>query len=281
MAGGMVVVGSSVLGASPAAALAVQLRRLTALTFLNLSGNGLGAVGVHALAPAMSHLPRLAHLDLGHNKVDDDFNGGDPVPSSAALASSFSHLTALTQLKLHRSGIAATGAAALAPVLSSLTRLVHLDLGDNSMDDDGVAALARSLRRLTALTVLDLENNLIGSSDAALAPALTCLSRLAELSLTETAPGPGVSASLGELTALTHLRFSRNRIDGAVAASFARAPSRLSDPAWKCSTYTATSWALTAPLRSRPRSATSPRSRGSIYVTTESARRARQRSRPP
>ena len=54
------------LGADGAAALAQPLSTLTALTALELNSNGLFSGGVEALAPALSRLSRLAHLDLVH-----------------------------------------------------------------------------------------------------------------------------------------------------------------------------------------------------------------------
>ena len=207
---------STGVSASDAGTLALLLGRLTALSFLNLRDNGITDGGMHALAPALSHLPRLAHLDLSNNDID------------------------------------VTGAAALAPVLSRLTRLAHLGIGGFKIGDDGDAqlnALAQPLGLLTALTALDLDNSYIGSSEA-LAAALTCLSRLADLRLSETWACGSVLSSLGALTALTCLHFGHNNLGFEPdALALARALSRLSRLAHLelCSNYICPTGAALAP----------------------------------
>ena len=202
------------MDASGAAELAVPLSRLTALTFLNISHNYFKTTGLRALAPTLGNLPRLAHLDLSGNSNHAGHFGGC-AHCAVALATSLSHLTALTLLDLGMSGTGAAESAALVPVLSRLTRLVHLGLSTNSIDDDTAAALAQPLALLTALTALDLGDNSIGPSGAdALAPALACLSRMVDLCLPDTMACGRVVASLAALTALTRLPVSYNMTYG-------------------------------------------------------------------
>lgn len=79
------------LGPRGATFLGLALRRLTALTFLDLSYNDLGDLGASGLVKE-HNLTRLVHLSLGGNHLTDD--------SATDIANSLSGSTTLKQLDI-------------------------------------------------------------------------------------------------------------------------------------------------------------------------------------
>lgn len=57
-----------------AAPLAAVLRRLTALSALDLEGNHLQGPGALTVAAALRGLPRLRIAELGMNEIDEDYD---------------------------------------------------------------------------------------------------------------------------------------------------------------------------------------------------------------
>ena len=128
---------------------------------------------------------------------------------------------------------------ALPPVLRCLSRLADLSLTGYSIQASQAASLAAVLRGLTALTRLYLCHNEFGQNEhgdggtPVLAPALSCLSRLADLDL----EGSGIDAAaaavlarhLDAFTTLTALDLSWNELGEAGTKALAAALQRLSN----------------------------------------------------
>ena len=182
---------------------------LTDLTSLNLSGNGIGAEGAHALVA----LTKLASLNLADNGI-----GAEGAHALAALtnltslnlvdnviwpggARALAALTNLTSLDLARNRIGTEDARALA----ALINLTSLNLADGSIGAEG----ARALASLTNLTSLNLWGNGIGAEGA---QALAALTSLTSLNLWDNSIGAEGARALAALTNLTSLDLTGNRI---------------------------------------------------------------------
>ena len=119
---------------------------------------------------------------------------------------------------------------ALAELLTRLSQLEGLRIADTAID---ATALAKPLGTLTALTALELTLCVAGTGVAALAPALTRLSRLADLRLGYPMFGGYASAAvlaqpLGTLTALTALALLNCGVTAHAARALMPALSHLS-----------------------------------------------------
>ena len=117
-------------------------------------------------------------------------------------------------------GVGASIAPCIAPALTRLTQLAELEL---SWGDDDPAALTRPLGLLTTLTRLALNIAMGREGMCVVAPGLTCLSQLADLSAPRvTSDGVAALAQpLGSLTTLTRLNLSHKRIQTTDAAELA------------------------------------------------------------
>jgi uncharacterized protein (TIGR02996 family) len=139
------------------------------LKFLNLGCNGLGVQALEALASGL-RCPRLAHLRLTHNHLDDGgivALAGSPLlvplsrldlqmnhlgPTAARALAGSPYLAELKALNLNNNRIGTEGAVALVRS-AALPRLVDFDVSYNDIDNEGVRFLAASpllprLRRL-------------------------------------------------------------------------------------------------------------------------------------
>ena len=125
------------------------------------------------------------------------------------MAGSLGSLSALSSLDLGGNLLGDAGAAALAPALPLLARsLKRLCLSDCGFGDEGVAELETALPALTALQALDLDGCLECSASKLL-PCLGQLTTLTLLSLSRNRVGKEELAALvpclARLTALQHL----------------------------------------------------------------------------
>ena len=145
-----------------------HLRRLT---FLDLSGAYLDAVGANIVAEAEC----LAGVD-GLNLRDTALG-----PEAATALAASGVLRQLRRLDLSANGLTDAGAIALAgsPVLEGVT---HLDLSLTALTDAGVRALAGS-PHLTQLQALVLSENPIGDEGAAALAESPHLPNLREISI--------------------------------------------------------------------------------------------------
>jgi hypothetical protein len=134
------------------------------LTALNISWLSLGLSGGAALAAALSHMPRMLHLNIAACQIDSI--GGRRV--AAALAS----CPALRSLTLD--GNCAAAAVAIASAAArSCALLEDLSTGGCGLHDAGAAALGPALARLPSLTRLAVSRN--GLSPAGVAGLLAAL----------------------------------------------------------------------------------------------------------
>lgn len=120
--------------------LAVQLKQLTDLEHLDLSGNSLGARGALPLSQCLCKLASLQHLALSGNKLE--CNG------MRTLAPRIAPLTHLVFLDAADNKLAREGQAVLAELLLKLPRLRHLRMSS-------VRVCKKVLPRLSTLTTLN------------------------------------------------------------------------------------------------------------------------------
>ena len=152
---------------------------LAHLEGLNVTGNRIGPEGVAAL---QDHLPRLRHLVLSSNRLED---GG-----ITGLVK-WKHLGHLEVLYLGSCGLTAVGVGHLLD--ASPTKLVKLALTNNKLGNEVGATLAGKAMHLPALRHLDLQKTGLGSIGAK-------------------------HVSEARLPALTRIDLRANRIDATVVA---------------------------------------------------------------
>ena len=123
-------------------------------------------------------------------------------------------VASLSTLRTLEVGTAVSDAVAHS-LAAALTRLTELQALRLEWEDDTIAVLARPLGLLTTLTRLDLSISEYEETAAVLAPALTCLSCLADLTLRCGDPGEVtvLAGPLGTLTTLTSLNLSDSGVD--------------------------------------------------------------------
>eukprot|EP00929_Paragymnodinium_shiwhaense_P098327 TRINITY_DN59818_c0_g1_i2.p1 TRINITY_DN59818_c0_g1~~TRINITY_DN59818_c0_g1_i2.p1 ORF type:complete len:241 (+),score=48.56 TRINITY_DN59818_c0_g1_i2:444-1166(+) len=116
-----------------------QTRRIREL---DLSGNGISAVGMEALVPVFSKLVSVSVLCLGGNAIDH------------------------------------AGAKHFAGVVSQLQNLSKLVLSDNDLDAEGIAVLMPSIHDLPHLKELDVSGNNLGEGMEVFLDEITTMSQL-------------------------------------------------------------------------------------------------------
>jgi hypothetical protein len=107
------------------------------LTWLYLSGNGLGDAGATAIALALTHNTLVRTVLMHNNGVG---NAG-----ATAIASMLRHNTAIEELSLYENVIGDDGVIALGKALLNNTALKYLYLALNEVSEKGVAQLDRLL----------------------------------------------------------------------------------------------------------------------------------------
>jgi Ran GTPase-activating protein (RanGAP) involved in mRNA processing and transport len=176
-----------------------------ALAVLHIGSNLIGAAGATALAAALQVNTSLREL-----YAEDNLFGAD---GAAALGIALCHNKTLTALDVSGCRIAAAGAAAIAAALVENVALTELFMGGNAIGDEGAAALGRALARNTTLTALDASDNAINASGA---EALGTASFLHSLDVSSNAIGADGAAALGRCLradpSLTHLNVARNAL---------------------------------------------------------------------
>jgi Ran GTPase-activating protein (RanGAP) involved in mRNA processing and transport len=181
-------------------ALKAGLAANSTLQTLDLTGNGLGNVGVGDLEPALRNNTVLQQLRL-------DMNGLGPAGGQTMRSLLQGH-SRLIRLQLAGNSLGCQGAKALADALVTNTTLQFLDLNENDLRDEGAQGIADALKRgknqtlrwlslacnnvgqlgatallsCQALLSLDLYGNLIGDEGAmTMAPALATHPKLQRL----------------------------------------------------------------------------------------------------
>lgn len=132
----------------PIATLQRICASLRHLSYLDISHNALGVLGISALAPSLRNLSTLATLDISSNGIRKE--------GAVALAPHLATLTALTALHMASNVLQASGIAALTEALPALSLLATLDISGSVFSDSGALSISAILPRLPALRRLDL-----------------------------------------------------------------------------------------------------------------------------
>lgn len=207
-----------------------------ALTLLDLSGCGVAAEGVVALATSLGAAPRLASLRLADNACGNT--------GAAAICGATGILTGLGRLELGGNRLGDAAAQEIAGVLTRLPALTALGLGRNQIGPPGVRALAAALsaRAAPRLTRLDLSGAALSGATGeaaacALADALRGTPLLSELDLSHCGLGPPTARALADtggglelLRHLSSLRLRGNALGDAGVSALARVLCRGSSP---------------------------------------------------
>ena len=204
-------IGNHGLGEKGVLDLSVALSGRTALTFLNLIGNGVRGSVVGVLGECLAALPRLVDLDLD----DNELGGSQLEPLMQRLAA----LTTLKHFSLRSCHLTASDAPSLAGALSGL-HLSALWLNGNAFGDDGVRQLGQAIGGSACfqeLAAVDCE--LSGEGAARLCHDLVNLTGLTALFLGRNAISPdsakAFATAVGKLVSLEHLDVCSNPLSAA------------------------------------------------------------------
>jgi Ran GTPase-activating protein (RanGAP) involved in mRNA processing and transport len=193
---------SNNLGQAGAHEVAKMLCVNTSLRTINLSWNGLGSLGMHAIAENMltSSCFALQHLDVSLNILGE--NGTLALARLLARNESFPNLLSLNA---RGNDMHAVGGEAMGAALASNTSLTCLNMSNNALGSAGTWHIARGLNSNTSLRHLGLASNSFGHEGAG-----------------------SISAALIGSTQLCTLNVAHNGIgdDGAVAIAHAIARQR-------------------------------------------------------
>ena len=227
------IVSSLGVGEKAAAMLAPALSTLTGLQHLDLSHNCLGPKGATLLTPALERLTSLQFLDLSHAGLGyGTVDGGSQ--GKFKPEANFLGLRALLELRsLNLSGnyLGVNGTSNLAHTAmhKPLKYLQHLNLSNNAMGAEGAAKLAPALKSFgNSLQHLNLSDNGMGPGGLAwLGLGLKDLSNsLQHLDLSDNTMGAEGVASLEPalkdlVNSLRHLKLGGNSMGDEGAAVLA------------------------------------------------------------
>lgn len=163
---------------STAALLMRQIATLSALQFLDMSGNRLHVAGATALAACLSRLTMLTCLNISENEICAD--------GASALSRGLPSLVHLCALDVAANDLRTEGLEHLLSPIVQLPCLAQLELGRNCIEDGGGNMLAMHLSSLASLTRLGLEGSWGGvwrSWSTTVGRHLTALTALLSLSL--------------------------------------------------------------------------------------------------
>uniref|UniRef100_A0A3Q1EC23 Leucine rich repeat containing 31 n=1 Tax=Acanthochromis polyacanthus TaxID=80966 RepID=A0A3Q1EC23_9TELE len=144
------------------AALTSHLQQVSGIRTLRICSCRLNADDVTALGGVVAALPRLSLLDVSCNpQLSQEVDVG----GFKQLASSLSHTTNLTTLRLQACGLTADGLYALGGSLRYLPSVRELDLSCNKQLSGGLSRLTCHLSHVTHLESLDLHLCCLSLSD--------------------------------------------------------------------------------------------------------------------
>ena len=175
-------------------ALAHNLKNMTQLRKLDLSGNPLGH-GISELAKHLHNVPHLKKLFLDYTQMGEE--------EVTALTHSLQNVTQLSELDLSGNPLG-HGISELAKHLHNVPHLKKLYLRDTQMGEEEVAALAHVLVCVPQLNVLALDKNPLGRGVSELIKCLRSSPRAPHLRLTQ------VQLTKNEATELS--TFAKERI---------------------------------------------------------------------
>ena len=195
--------------------LATALKYVNQLRLLRLSSNPLGH-GISGLAKHLRNVPHLEWLCLNDTQMGEE--------EVTALARSLQTVTQLSKLDLSNNPLG-HGISELAKHLHSVPHLKELYLNDTQMGEEEVTALAHSLKNVTQLSKLHLSNNPLGHGISELAKHLHNVPHLKEFYVIDTQIGEEevtvLAHSLKNMTQLSKLSLSYNPLGHGIS-EFAR-----------------------------------------------------------
>ena len=195
--------------------LATALKYVNQLRLLRLSSNPLGH-GISGFAKHLRNVPHLEWLCLNDTQMGEE--------EVTALARSLQNVTQLSKLDLSNNPLG-HGISELAKHLHSVPHLKELYLNDTQMGEEEVTCLAHSLKNVTQLSKLHLSNNPLGHGISELAKHLHNLPHLKEFYVIDTQMGEEevtvLAHSLKNMTQLSKLSLSYNPLGHGIS-EFAR-----------------------------------------------------------
>ena len=195
--------------------LATALKYVNQLRLLRLSSNPLGH-GISALAKHLRNVPHLEWLCLNDTQMGEE--------EVTSLARSLQNVTQLSKLDLSNNPLG-HGISELAKHLHSVPHLKELYLNDTQMGEEEVTCLAHSLKNVTQLSKLHLSNNPLGHGISELAKHLHNVPHLKEFYVIDTQMGEEevtvLAHSLKNMTQLSKLSLSYNPLGHGIS-EFAR-----------------------------------------------------------
>ena len=135
---------------SCASTILQSLSKITTLTELDLSGNGMSEEVTDFLASAISSNSSLEYLGLSDNRLT--------ISGIVTIAKSLSNISTLKHLSAKSNLISEEAADSIASVIKSNTGIEELYLGNNKLGA-GALKIIRALKEVSSLKVLDLNNN--------------------------------------------------------------------------------------------------------------------------
>ena len=195
--------------------LATALKYVNQLRLLRLSSNPLGH-GISGFAKHLRNVPHLEWLCLNDTQMGEE--------EVTALARSLQNVTQLSKLDLSNNPLG-HGISELAKHLHSVPHLKGLYLNDTQMGEEEVTCLAHSLKNVTQLSKLHLSNNPLGHGISELAKHLHNVPHLKEFYVIDTQMGEEevtvLAHSLKNMTQLSKLSLSYNPLGHGIS-EFAR-----------------------------------------------------------
>ncbi|XP_072947058.1 ran GTPase-activating protein-like [Epargyreus clarus] len=178
---------------------------------LRLNNNGLGITGGRLLAQALAtNARKLKVFVAGRNRLEND--------GAIALAKVFQNIGTLQEIAMPQNGIYHVGIAALSEAFKCNPALAKLNLNDNTLGARGAAALAGAMPRLKNLKAINFGDCLLKSKGAlALAKGLKDNSILLD-SLDLSCNEIGRDACMEVVNAITSLPNSAERLNSVVLA---------------------------------------------------------------
>ena len=177
------------MGEEEVIALAHNLKNMTQLSKLDLSGNPLGH-GISELAKHLHNVPHLKKLHLCNTQMGK--------VEVIALAHNLKNMTQLSKLDLSGNPLG-HGISELAKHLYNVPHLKKLYLDYTQMGEEEVTALTHSLQNVTQLSELDLSNNPLGHGISELVKHFHNVPHLKELHLRDTQMGEEEVAALAHV----------------------------------------------------------------------------------
>ena len=156
-------------------ALAHNLKNMTQLSKLDLSGNPLGH-GISELAKHLYNVPHLKKLYLDYTQMGEE--------EVTALTHSLQNVTQLSELDLSNNPLG-QGISELVKHFHNVPHLKELHLRDTQMGEEEVAALAHVLVCVPQLNFLALDKNPLGRGVSELIKCLRSSPRVPYLRLTQ------------------------------------------------------------------------------------------------